>query len=389
MRVGKSITARGATVQEALEKAASLLCVPISSLAYDILEGGAGARAPFKIRAVCVAPPPDDHDDDPLAVLDHISPPWSEDEVAALTPQEFLTELRGAKLPPVRPAPEEPAAAAEPETFREIPHDIGMAFGSFDHNGDLVIRGSVTYGVTIRTTGAVSIDGDIDGAFVDCATHLNVKGGILGTARSRHGGVSCHYAHAAYIVAGQRIAVKESVVHSRLIARVEIEVGNAIVGGSAYAHNILWARSAGSDAGVPTTLIAGRNRALRGQLDDIRNHAARIAEHLRKCEGTIEQLMPAAEDEVHLFPGERIALWQAVAEKAVLAGLALELADKRAQLIAQIDRDKTARIKVRDRAFPHTTIEIDDGGTEIRSITHYATFSKDYETGAIRTTPYS
>lgn len=389
MRIGKATIAHGKTLEEALEKAASLLNAPIDRLAYTVLSDGRGVNALFKLRAECVAPPPDDTRKDPFDVLDNLESPWTVENIGELSPKDFLYELHRASHTPAPADSEEEADTPAEETVREIEHDIGIGFGSFDHVGDLVIRGSVTYGVTIRATGSVTIDGDIDSAYVDCAKDLDVKGGILGTARSRQGGVACHYAHAAYIVSGQRISIRESSVHSNLIAGVEIEVGDAIVGGHSYAQNILWARAVGSEAGVRTVLVAGRNRALRDRMEEIRVQSALLAERLTTCNRTIEQLQPMEESGNYLHPEERIALWTAVAQKGQLGLLAIELSEERARIISQIDREKTARVKIRDRVYPNTTIEIDDGAMEIRAITHFATFSKDYETGAIRVTPYS
>ncbi|HEX5324148.1 MAG TPA: hypothetical protein VFW40_10205, partial [Capsulimonadaceae bacterium] len=102
-----------------------------------------------------------------------------------------------------------------------------------------------------------------------------------------------------------------------------------------------------------------------------------------------QDLEPPEREGTPLSGEQRVQLWLAVSQKARLTNLALTLADERASIIKQIDRERTARIKIRDRLYPNTTIEIDDGGKEIRAITHFATFSKDYETGAIRMTPYS
>ncbi len=392
MRIGRYVTAHGRSLQEALEKAAQLLNAPVESLAHEVIDDGATVhRGSYKVRAVCVAPPPEESSsEDPIAVLDRVDPPWSEEALGAFSSPQFLKELERASYDHTElVVVDDDENTHLNETFREIHQDVSSTTGSIDHIGDLVIRGNVTFGVTIRATGSVVVDGDVEGAFIDCVKHLKVKGGILGTVRSRKGGVTCHYAHGAYIVADQRINVTESAIHSHLIAGVEIEVGDAIIGGRSYAHNILWAQSAGSEAGVPTRLVAGRNRQLRDRLDEIRSQATRLQNRLAQCKRLIDNLEPNERDGNALPGDQRVELWRAVSQKARLTNLALMMADERARIIKEIDRERTARIKIKDRVYPNTTIEIDDGAKEIRAVTHFATFSKDYETGSIRMTPYS
>lgn len=243
--------------------------------------------------------------------------------------------------------------------------------------------------MTVRASGAITVHGDVESATLEARQDITILGGMLGTARSTHGSLFCRFAQGAHLVCAKRLVILESAVHSHLTAGEELEIGDAVIGGSGYAERQVLARVVGSEGGTLTRLSAGRNRALREEADRVRNQAARLVERLGVCTKTIQDLSPVEERGEMLPIAKRVALWNAMSEKARINDQLSGLSQAKNKLIASINEDKTARVKISDRVFPPTQIEIDDVGLTIKAVTQFVTYSKDYEAGLLRMTPFT
>ena len=65
-----------------------------------------------------------------------------------------------------------------------------------------------------------------------------------------------------------------------------------------------------------------------------------------------------------------------------------QMAQEKSRLLGMINTDHTARICITGRAYPKVKVIVDDQAQDLRNLTQYATFSKDYEAGELRVTPY-
>jgi uncharacterized protein (DUF342 family) len=389
----KSVVVQGKSIEEALQRAALLLHASTVDLAYEILQPGlvdqkGVVRIPYKLKVLpTVAPPsprePDEFEDD------SVEPPFSTEQLEALTSEEFLhlLETNVANQPESLRArkSEQPYLTQKP---LEIQGDLTMTTGSVFNDGDIVIHGNVSRGVTVHAAGAIYVFGDVEVAQLEAGGNITIAGGMLGIARSMYGGVVCRYAHGAYIECVKLLTIFESTMHSNIISSTEIDVGETILGGTCTAPMAIYAKVTGSETGVVTKLFSGRNNKVRDEAEAVRQEAARLVVKLSETTGIIRHLSPKESPGKKGTSEERLKLWTAMSEKARLNDKLVALARRKNALIASIDQDRSARIKIADKVHPQTQIEIDDVGMTVKKLTQYVTFSKDYEAGALRMTSF-
>jgi len=396
-RAEKSLVVVGKSLELALDKAAIVLHCPRERIAYEIMQqvkpGKYGQPGtPCKLRVTPVAPAAETLDgqdglsDEELLMRVVLPPLW--DTIAAEPSAAFLHCLEdelgrvrlGEKLSGDNAAP--------PPNLREIIGDVGLATGAIHHAGDLHIHGNVRKGMTVRASGYVHILGDVETAFVDAGGNVTIDGGLLGTVRSAWGRITCRFAQGAQIDAARGNArVQESSMHSTLHAGGEITIGGILLGGTCYGEQGVEAHTAGSLAGVATTIMAGRNARLYEEMEQTRQCALRHIERLGECERARLELLPGEEAGTPRSVQNRARLWQMSVRRVRLTEDLRRLTGQKSRLLGMINEEHGSRICVGGSVYPQVKIIVDDAALEVRAVTQFATFSKDYEAGELRITP--
>jgi len=393
----KSFVVVGKSLEVALEKAAIVLHCPKERIAYEIMQQPKPGKygqpgTPCKLRVTPVAPAAETLEahggmDDEEKLL-QVALPRTREEIGALPCGEYLGLLDDALA---QEATEQEPAEDAPifqEPLREVVGNVGLATGAIRHQGDLHIHGNVLKGMTVRASGHIHIRGDVETAFVDAGGDITIDGGLLGTARSARGCITCRFAQGAQIDAAQgKVCVQESAMHSALHAWGEVVIGGTLLGGTCYGEQGVQAHTAGSPTGVATVITAGRNARLYEEMEQTRQRALRHIERLGECERARLELMPSEEAGTPLGIQDRVRLWQMSVRRARITRDLHRLTQQKSRLLGMINEEHGSRICVEGSVYPQVKILIDDAALEMRTMTQFATFSKDYETGEMRVTP--
>ncbi len=396
-RAEKSFVVVGKILEAALDKAAIILHCPKERIAYEIMQQPKPGKygqpgTPCKLRVTPVAPAAETLDaegglDDEERLL-RVALPQSRDDMAVLPCADFLRLLEEALAREEaggKPGEDVPDTQT---TVREIAGNVGLATGAVHHDGDLRVLGNVLKGMTVRASGDIHIRGDVETAFVDAGGNITIDGGLLGTARSATGNVSCRFAQGAQIDATLgNVRVRESSMHSTLHAGGEITIGGILLGGTCYGEQGVQAHTAGSPTNVATTITAGRNARLYEEIEQTRARALRHIERLGECERARLELLPAEESGTPLGVPDRVRLWQMSVRRVRLARDLHRLTRQKSRLLGMINGEHSSRICVEGSVYPQVKIFLDEAALEVRALTQFATFSKDYETGELRITP--
>lgn|GEM_PF-5381508 len=393
MSVEKSVIVQGKSIDEALQRASVLLHASTADLAHEVLQQGlvdpkGVVRIPYKLRVLPIVSAPERLDD--LEWPEEIfTPPFSHRQLLEWTNEQFIQALQNAIAL-------QPESNREPSQKRkvlstpplEIKGPLNAVNGSIFHDGDVIVNGSISKGVTINAAGAIKVCGDVEVSQLEAGNDIEIAGGMLGIARSSFGTITCHFAQGAYIECKKNLVIIESSFHSNLTSGSVIDVGSAIIGGICTAPLGINAKIVGSETGVITKLFAGSNNLVREEADSVRRQASQLVTKLSEATKTVKELEPTNSGKEQSSVEDRLRLWYAMSEMAKLNDRLVTLSRRKNMLLASIDQNRSARIKVSDKVHPQTQIEIDDVGMTVKKLTQYVTFSKDYEAGALRLTSF-
>ncbi len=166
--------------------------------------------------------------------------------------------------------------------------DVDFSTGNVDFNGDVYVSGDVQPGFTIRASGNVRVDGIVDAASIDAGHDVLIGGGVHGHGDSKvvcGGEMSARFLEAADVRSGSDVLIFSTIVRSNVCSNGQLTVlgRGSIVGGKAKAQNGIRCNSAGSSAGVATSLELDWLSAIKPGMDrerDIaRYRAGRIVVH--------------------------------------------------------------------------------------------------------------
>jgi uncharacterized protein (DUF342 family) len=194
-----------------------------------------------------------------------------------------------------------------------------------------------------------------------------VKGGILGRDKglvTAAGGVCCHFAENATVVAGGDVVADAELTHSRVTSGGRIVVGpsvgrgrGAIIAGRVVGARGVTARVLGTAAGVVTEVEAGSDpellrlwAAAADRVRDLRGRAQRIREQLEPLMKCLKRLTAAQREQVTEL------LYQADEHETAAAALLAPVAER----FRSVQPHLKAEVVVAEAVWPGTVVRMPD-----------------------------
>ena len=155
-----------------------------------------------------------------------------------------------------------------------IEGNLDAATGDVDFHGDVLIQGNVFAGVTVKTTGNITVNGHVETANLYAGKDVILKNGMQGSGNGviRAGGnVMARFIEQARVVAGNEI-------NTGALLNCEVEAGQNVViagnkgniiGGTVTAVEQISAVSIGNRAGVTTQLVIGLDSEFKFKMEEI------------------------------------------------------------------------------------------------------------------------
>ena len=152
--------------------------------------------------------------------------------------------------------------------------NLDAATGDVDFHGDVFIQGNVFAGVTVKTTGNITVNGHVETANLFAGKDVILKNGMQGAGNGviRAGGnVMARFLEQTQVYAGNEI-------NTGAILNCEVESGHnvvisgnrgTIIGGTVTAVEQISADSIGNRAGLTTQLIIGLDCEFKSKMGEI------------------------------------------------------------------------------------------------------------------------
>lgn len=163
--------------------------------------------------------------------------------------------------------------------------DVNQVTGNLDFDGNIIISGSVSNGVTIRSGGDVIIDGFVENSTIiakgDVIMKKGVNGGGIGSITAE-GSVEAKFFESVNVKAGKMIKVNYC-LHSNIYSEGELTVfGNKglILGGTAFAANDIKVANVGNALGVRTVIKMGVSETMKDEQRRIDSKAVDLSNKL-------------------------------------------------------------------------------------------------------------
>ena len=152
--------------------------------------------------------------------------------------------------------------------------NLDAATGDVDFHGDVLVQGNVFAGVTVKTTGNITVNGHVETANLFAGKDVILKNGMQGAGNGviRAGGnVMARFIEQAQVFAGNEI-------NTGALLNCEVEAGHnvvvsgnrgTIIGGTVTAVEQISSASIGNRAGLTTQLIIGLDCEFKSKMGEI------------------------------------------------------------------------------------------------------------------------
>ena len=271
----------------------------------------------------------------------------------------------------------------------QIKGDVDLSTGNIHFAGDVMIKGSVSEGFSVKAGGNVDIAGMVSGGSVEGA-NVTVRQGIIGLNKAvitAMDTVSAKFVENAKIVADQDILVQDVVLHSQLSAGKKVRVEGRrgqIVGGVVSAGDEIVAKSAGNASTMPTELQAGVNPKLREEYLNLRKE-------LKAMEASLDQIQKGlftlrSMDQNQLPPEKKELLLKITRAQFTTLGQVETMRKRLAELETAYEELKSGQVKISDTVYPGVKITIGSLIKPIQEELRFVTFYAD--AGEIKFRPF-
>lgn len=177
----------------------------------------------------------------------------------------------------------------------EIEDDVTHVTGNIDFAGDLVIKGSITTGMTVKATGNITVNGHVEGAILYSGRDIILKNGMQGGGKGEihcKGNVSGKFFEQTDIEAGGNINAN-AILNCVIVAEGQIKVSGklgVIVGGRTHAVKGISATTVGNMSEVKMELIVGVDSEVYVKIGELEEKIRPLMEEKKKIETGIAQI---------------------------------------------------------------------------------------------------
>lgn len=174
----------------------------------------------------------------------------------------------------------------------EVPADVDPSTGDIEYEGNVVVRGNVITGFSVKAKGDIEVHGVVEGAYLEAGGQIILRRGIQGMNKGvlkAYGNIVSRFIENAEVIAGGYVTT-DSIMHSNVSAKGDIIVvgrRGLITGGVIHSGTMISAKTSGSYMGTNTVLEVGINiqtmdefRELEKQIASMKSEKDKIAQAL-------------------------------------------------------------------------------------------------------------
>ncbi len=267
--------------------------------------------------------------------------------------------------------------------------DIDFSSGNIDFIGNVMVKGSVQPGFSIKAEGDIEIQGSINDGIVE-GRNVIVRTGIQGKRRGHvtaKQNVHAKFIENSTVLAEGDVYVSDVILHSRVSAKHKVVVEGRrgmIVGGQVTAGEEIKAKIAGTQLAISTELVVGINPALREEYQVLRKSIHQVEENRDQVQKSLQALR--ALEPSGLSPERKELLLKLTKAQFQLAGQVETMHERIVEIEAELDQMRQGRIRIADTVYPGVKVVVGTHVKSVRENLRYVTFQ--VEDGELTTGAY-
>ena len=177
----------------------------------------------------------------------------------------------------------------------EIKGNIDNSTGNIDFNGQVIVKGNVVAGFTVKAVGNIEIQGVCEGATLITEADIIIGSGAQGMEKAQlkaGGNVTAKFIESCNVDAGGNV-LADSILNSTIICGGDVILSGKrglLTGGKVIAGNKVVAKTIGSPMGTITTIEVGNNPAAILELEGSNKDYEKLRKEYEKVDQAVNLL---------------------------------------------------------------------------------------------------
>ena len=263
----------------------------------------------------------------------------------------------------------------------DVPVDVDNTTGDIDYDGNVIVRGNVRAGFSLKATGDITIMGVVEGAYVEAGGNLTINCGIQGMnkAEIRSGGnLVTKFIENATVVCGGSIET-DTMLHSSTFASDIINVSGKnglLVGGTARSTKCVTAKVIGNEMGTDTNVYVGVDPILRKKVRTLAENIKKYTEDKEKLNQIVSVLRKKMELEGSLDDAKKEMLQKSTKNLILLEQSIKQCTEEYKKGQEELVEGDDARVKIKGTIYPGVKLSFGDTLYRVKDRNDYCQFAK-------------
>lgn len=264
----------------------------------------------------------------------------------------------------------------------EVPADVSPSTGDIEYDGNVLVRGNVITGFTVKAKGDIIVEGVVEGATLIAGGQIVLKRGIQGMNRGileAQGDIVTKFIENSVVTSGGNINT-DAIMHSRVSAKGDVVVSGKrglATGGEIKAGNMISVRTAGSMMGTSTVLEVGVDPELMNVFRDLEKEIDELKEEREKAAQTLN-LFKRKLGKGEKLPQDKLLMLKAA--NSSYNSLDTKIEEKLAEYLSfkeELDNQEGGRIRVEGVGYSGVKIVISNIVYYVKTEVQHCQFIRD------------
>lgn len=272
-----------------------------------------------------------------------------------------------------------------------IPADVGSSTGDIDYDGNVVVKGNVITGFTVKARGDIEVYGVVEGAYLEAGGQIILRRGMQGMNKGvlkANGNIVSKFIENAEVIAGGYITT-DSIMHSKVSAKGDITVGGRrgfVSGGTIRSGTMISVKTAGSDMGTSTVLEVGIDPQVTEEFRELEKELTIMMEEKEKLGQALTVLRKKVTSGAAISSEIKEYLKQITKKNIILETQLKKARSRYEELSRQMENNTNGVIKVQDTVYPGTKLIISNVTYFVKDPIQHSRFIRDK--ADIKVVPY-
>ena len=264
----------------------------------------------------------------------------------------------------------------------EVAADVDSSTGDIDYDGNVVVKGNVITGFSVKAKGDIEVYGVVEGAYIEAGGQIILRRGMQGMNKGilkAGSNIVSKFIENAEVIAGGYINT-DSIMHSKVSAKGDIVVSGRrgfVTGGVIRSGTMISLKTSGSHMGTNTVLEVGIDPTVLDEFKELEKQIVTLKSDRERVNQALAMVRKKLQSGTNISYDKLENIKQLTKTSIQLNTQIAEATQRYDVLKMEVEGSATGVIKIHDTVYPGTKIIISNVVYYVRDALQHTKFIRD------------